>query len=130
MSGVLERFLRYVRIDTTSDESSRTSPTTSCQWDLLRLLEKELGEMGMVDVHLGEHGVLYAKLPGGSSGPALGLVAHVDTSSEAPGASVKPRLHPDWDGSRIELLPGVVIDPAQSVDMKRYVGTTIVTSDG
>src|SRR5512136_353758 len=125
MSGVLERFLRYVRIDTTSDESSRTSPTTSCQWDLLRLLEHELQEMGIGEVHLGEHGVLYARLPGGSGGTALGLVAHVDTSSEAPGSSVQPRLHPDWDGSPIELLPGTVIDPAQSADMGRYRGTTI-----
>jgi tripeptide aminopeptidase len=130
MSGVLERFLRYVQFDTTSDESSGTSPTTPCQWDLLRLLEKELLELGMEEVHLSEFGVLYAKMPGGPQGPALGLIAHVDTSSDAPGAPVRPVLHESWDGSPIELLPGVVIDPAQTVDLGRYRGTTIVTSDG
>lgn len=130
MSDVLERFLRYVGIDTTSEEASRTSPSTACQWDLLRLLEAELEEMGAEQVHLSEFGVLYARLPGGSGGPVLGLVAHVDTSSEAPGASVRPRLHRNWDGAPIELLPGLVIDPAQTVDMNRYAGTTIVTSDG
>jgi tripeptide aminopeptidase len=130
MIPVLERFLRYVAIETTSDESSRSSPTTACQWDLLRMLEAEMREMGLDSIHLSDSGVLYARVPGGAGGPVLGLVAHVDTSSEAPGASVKPVLHPDWDGSPIELLPGVTIDPAQTIDMPRYAGTTIVTSDG
>jgi len=128
MSGVLERFLRYVQIETTSDESSATSPTTTCQWDLLRLLEREMRELGMEGVHLSEYGVLRAALPG--SGPRIGLIAHVDTSPEAPGAGVKPVLHAGWDGSPITLAPGICIDPSGTADMKRYAGGTIVTSDG
>jgi len=130
MSGVLERFLRYAGMDTTSDESSPTSPTTACQWDLLRLLEAELAGMGMEKVYLGDHGVLYARLPGEAGKPVLGLVAHVDTSAEAPGAGVRPILHGKWDGSPIHLRDGVVIDPANTADMARYEGGTIVTSDG
>lgn len=130
MTTLLERFIRYARIDTASSEDSTTAPSTAGQLDLLRLLESELRALGMADVELSGQGVLYAKLPGSGPGPVIGLVAHVDTSPEEPGAGVNPVLHRDWDGLPITLGNGVTVDPARSVDMARYEGTTIVTADG
>ncbi|NLP04783.1 tripeptide aminopeptidase PepT, partial [Candidatus Fermentibacteria bacterium] len=130
MPGLLERFLRYAEFDTTSDESSGTSPSTPGQTRFLGILRDELISLGMTGVFLGEEGVLYASVPGGTGSTPLGLIAHVDTSPEAPGAGVKPILHENWDGSPIRLEGGVVIDPAECADMRRYLGATIVTSDG
>lgn len=130
MSRLLDDFLRYVKIDTTPSETSTSSPSTPNQLDLLRMLESELVELGMEDVELSAGGVLYSRLPGTGSGPVVGLIAHVDTSPEEPGSGVSPVLHHGWDGSPIELGGGVSIDPSKSRDMMRYVGSTIVTSDG
>jgi tripeptide aminopeptidase len=130
VNPLLERFLAYVKIDTTSSDESGTSPTTGRQFDLLRLLEGELRDMGIPDVTVSDTGVLYAKVPGGKGPETVGLIAHVDTSPDAPGNDVKPRLHEKWDGSPIELPEGVLIDPAQTKDMSRYLGGTIITGDG
>jgi len=130
MRTLLERFLDYVRVDTTSSEDSESSPSTLRQLDLQQILLEELSEIGAHDIHLSEQGVLYACLPGGTGNDILGLIAHVDTSPEAPGNNVKPVLHQDWDGKPIELGGGVVVDPDQSKDMNRFIGGNIVTSDG
>ncbi|MCD4701715.1 MAG: peptidase T, partial [Candidatus Aegiribacteria sp.] len=87
--------------------------------------------LGLDDIELDEKGTLYASLPGGGRGDTvIGLLAHVDTSPEAPGESVIPVLHHNWDGNPIELCEGVAIKPLETVDMLRYVGDTIITSDG
>ncbi len=130
MTGLLERFLRYAVLDTASDESSGASPSTPGQTEFLRLLRDELTSLGMTGVFLGDEGILYARVPGGTGSTPLGLIAHVDTSPEAPGAGVKPVLHENWDGSPIRLGGGVVIDPSECADMLRYLGATIVTGDG
>jgi tripeptide aminopeptidase len=130
VNPLLERFLSYVKIDTTSSDESETSPTTERQFHLLRLLEGELRDMGIPDVTVSDTGVLYAKVPGGKGPETVGLIAHVDTSPDAPGNDVKPLLHVKWDGSPIELSDGVIIDPAQTKDMNRYLDGTIVTTDG
>ena len=131
MSDLTERFLRYARINTASDPSSSESPSSARQLEFLRLLESEINELGMDDIELDDKGTLYASLPGGGSGDTvIGLLAHVDTSPEAPGENVKPVLHTDWDGKPIELCSGVVIEPSEAVDMMRYEGDTIITSDG
>lgn len=130
MASLLDSFLRYVRVDTVSDEDSTAAPSTPAQLDLLRMLESELREMGMLDVELSGQGVLYSRMPGPGEGPVIGLIAHVDTSPEEPGSGVTPVLHHGWDGSPIALGGGVTVDPARSVDMMRYKGTTIITSDG
>lgn len=131
MSGLTDRFLRYARINTASDSSSSTSPSTTRQIDFLRLLEVELSELGMEDIELDEKGALYASLPGeGSGDTVIGLLAHVDTSPDAPGENVNPVLHHNWDGRPIELCEGVVIKPSETADMLRYTGGTIITSDG
>ncbi len=127
---VLERFLRYVRIDTQSDDDSDTYPSTAKQRDLGELLVRELGELGL-DVKLTEHGYVFATLPG-SAGPTVGLVAHMDTSQDESGTNVQPQVVRGWDGRDI-VLPG---DPRKvlRVDdnpiLAERVGHDIVTTDG
>ncbi|MBD3278603.1 MAG: peptidase T [Candidatus Aegiribacteria sp.] len=131
MTPLAERFLRYVRIDTTSDSDSDSSPSTGRQLKFLGLLKDELIEMGMENVELDPLGTLYASVPGpGSGDTVIGLLAHVDTSPEAPGANVEPVLHRNWDGAPIELAEGVTIDPDETEAMGDYEGGTIITSDG
>ena len=103
--SVLDRFLRYVRIDTRADDKSTTCPTTPGQWDLLRLIEGELRELGLTDVSLDANGYLMATVPATISreAPTIGFLAHVDTSPEMSGAGVRPIVHQAWDGSDIVL---------------------------
>ena len=130
MNSLTERFVRYARVFTTSDPDGVESPTSARQFDLLRILKKELEQMGMENIFLSVEGVLYAGVPGGEGQETLGLIAHVDTSPESPGENVNPIFHSNWDGGSIELKEGVVIDPAECADMNRYIGGTVITSDG
>ena len=129
---VLERFLRYVRIDTQAQEDSDTYPSTARQLDLSRLLVTELEEIGLADVELTEHGYVFATLPGSVGAPVIGLIAHVDTTPETPGAGVVPIVHEDYRGEVITLPgdPTQVIDPAEETALAERVGHDIVTSDG
>ena len=102
---VLERFLRYVRIDTQSAAGIEASPTTEKQLDLARLLRDELDEIGLEDVRLDEYGYVYGSLPGVEPAPAIGLIAHIDTSPDVTGTGVKPQVHEGYAGGVIEL-PG------------------------
>ena len=129
---VLERFLRYVRIDTQSKAGVAASPSTEKQLDLSRLLRDELEEIGLDDVRLDEHGYVYGSLDGVESAPAIGLIAHVDTSPDVTGTGVEPQVHRGYDGGRIEL-PGdssVVLDPDELPLLKGKIGHDLVTADG
>ena len=113
-ADVLERFLRYARIDTQSQPGVDASPSTEKQLDLCRLLRDELEQVGLEDVRLDEHGYVYGSLPGADSAPAIGLIAHVDTSRDVTGTGVSPIVHEGYDGGTIELPgEGVVLDPAE-----------------
>jgi tripeptide aminopeptidase len=128
---VLDRFLRYVRIDTTSDQDSKTYPSTAKQRDLGELLERELRELGLDDVEFTEHGYVFATVPG-TRGPTVGLIAHMDTSSDESGANVKPQVIRDYDGGDI-VLPGdprKVLRASENPILAERVGHDIVTSDG
>jgi tripeptide aminopeptidase len=129
---VLERFLRYVRIDTQSVAGAATSPSTEKQLDLCRLLRDELEEIGLDDVRLDEHGYVYGSLEGVDSAPAIGLIAHVDTSPDVTGTGVNPHVHRGYDGGRIELPgdPSVVLDPEELPLLKGKVGHDLVSTDG
>jgi tripeptide aminopeptidase len=134
VSSVLERFLRYVRIDTQSDETSPTSPSTPKQLDLCRLLEQECRELNLDDVSMSESGTVLATIPStvNHAAPTIALVAHVDTSPEYSGTDVKPILHENYDGEDI-VLPGdtsKVIRVAENPDLKGLVGGTVITTDG
>src|SRR4051794_18693019 len=123
---VLERFLRYVRVDTHSELDRKQSPSTPGQLELARMLVTELEEAGLSDAELDEHGYVYATLAG--TGPVIGLIAHVDTSPEVSGAGVEPIVHRAYDGAPIELpRGGVVVDtPA----LRAKAGEDIVTTSG
>jgi tripeptide aminopeptidase len=126
---VLERFLRYVRIDTQSERDRKQSPSTPGQLELARVLLGELLEIGLDDAALDANGYVKATLPG--DGPVVGLIAHVDTSPDAPGAGVEPIVHRAYDGTRIELpRGGTVLDPAEMPTLAKAVGHDIVSSSG
>ena len=130
---VLERFLRYVVIDTQAELDSTTYPSTAKQLDLSRLLVEELRELGLADAELTEPGYVFATLPGTiPDGPTVGLIAHVDTSPDAPGTGVAPVVHRGWAGDPIPLKgdPVQVLDPADMPDLAERRGQDIVTTDG
>jgi tripeptide aminopeptidase len=127
---VLDRFLRYVRIDTQSDDDSKTYPSTAKQRDLGELLARELRELGLEDARIHEHGCVFATLPG-VRGPTIGLIAHVDTSPDESGTNVQPQVV-RYTGGDIQL-PGddrSVIRPLESLVLAEKVGHDIVTTDG
>jgi tripeptide aminopeptidase len=133
LSGdVQERFLRYVRIDTQAHEGSTTYPSSAGQLDLSRLLAAELTEAGLDDVELTEHGYVFATLPGTGGAPVIGLIAHVDTTPDSPGAGVVPIVHEDYAGAALTLPgdPSQVIDPEEELALAARIGHDIVTSDG
>ncbi len=131
---VLDKFLRYVVIDTQSKEDSDSYPSTAKQFDLLNLLVKELKGLGIQQVSIDEHGYVIATLPANVSikVPAIGFVAHVDTSPEISGANVKPQVIKEYKGGDIVLSgnPTVVIRESENPALKTAIGKMIVTSDG
>jgi len=129
---VLERFLRYVRIDTQSDRAHAQSPSTPGQLELGRLLVDELREIGLEDAALDANGFVTATLPGNvPDARAVGLLAHVDTTPDESGAGVEPLVHRGYDGGTIELpRRGTVLDPALMPELSAKAGHDIVTSSG
>jgi tripeptide aminopeptidase len=131
---VLERFLRYVVIDTQSDPASPTCPSTAKQKDLGRLLAQELRELGLADAHLDEHGYVYATIPATTSKkvPAICFCSHMDTSPDCSGKDVKPQVVKNYQGGDI-VLPGdksQIIRVAEHEELARQIGNDIVTTDG
>jgi tripeptide aminopeptidase len=133
-TSALERFLRYVIINTRSDEASTSSPSTPGQLTLLRLLVNELSEMGLADVKMDEHGYVMATIPATSEKrvPVIGLIAHVDTSPEMPAQDVRPIVHRNYDGGDLVLPddPAVVLRAADDPALAACVGHDIVTASG
>ena len=128
---VLDRFLRYARIDTQSAPGVDASPSTEKQLDLSRLLRDELEEIGLEDVRLDDHGYVYGSLTGVQSAPPIGLIAHVDTAPDVTGTGVNPLVHEGYDGGRIELPNAdVVLDPDELPLLQKKLGHDIVTTDG
>ncbi len=128
---LLERFLRYTRVDTQSARDRTRSPSTPGQLELGRILAGELRAIGLQDAELDEHGYVTATLPGAEQAPVVGLVAHVDTSPDAPGAGVEPLVHRAYDGGVVELpRGGTVLDPASMPELTAKAGHDLVTSSG
>lgn len=132
-ADALERFLRYVRIDTQSDPHSDSYPSTAKQLDLSRLLVEELKEMGAGDAELDEHGYVMATIPATAprEAPTIALLAHVDTSFEVSGADVQPQVV-RYEGGELPLPgdPAQVLHPADLPELADHVGHELVTSDG
>ena len=131
---VLERFLRYVQIDTQSDPESPTQPSTEKQKDLSRVLVEELLELGIADAHLDPHGYVYATIPANTAKkvPVICYCSHVDTSPDSSGADVKPILHVNYGGGDIVLPddPAVVLRPEEHPDLLEQIGNDIITASG
>src|SRR3954452_5330841 len=129
----LERFLRYVRVDTQSARDRTGSPSTPGQLDLARMLVEELKEIGLEDAELDGDGYVFATLPStnGAHAPTVGLIAHVDTSPDAPGSGVEPIVHRAYDGSTLHLPKNdTVLDPNRMPILGEKAGHDIVTSSG
>lgn len=133
--SAVDRFLRYVQIDTQSDPQSTTNPSTEKQKDLSRVLVQELLEMGISDAELDEWGYVYATIPANTEKttvPTICFCSHVDTSPDVTGAGVKPMIHRNWTGSDI-VLPddsSQIIRVADHPDLAHQIGNDIVTASG
>ena len=133
MEKILDRFLRYVSVDTQSNEESETQPSAAKEWDLLKMLRDELAALG-VEVTLDEYGYVMASLPSnvGEGVPAVGFIAHVDTAPDASGKDVKPQIIEKYDGGAIYLkgVPGLQLRTEEFPELLHYVGETLITTDG
>ncbi|MEA2251846.1 MAG: tripeptide aminopeptidase [Solirubrobacteraceae bacterium] len=130
---VLERFLRYVRVDTQSRRDRERSPSTPGQLDLSRMLVDELLAAGLADAELDDNGYVMATLPGTADGdrPVIGLIAHVDTSPDESGTGVEPIVHRAYDGGPVSLpRNGTVLDPETMPELVSATGHDIVSSSG
>ncbi len=134
MKSVTDRFLEYVKIDTQSDESSETTPSTGKQFHLAKKLVDELKEIGLEEVNLDEFGYIMATLPANTDKkvPVIGFLAHMDTSPDMAGSGVNPRIHKKYDGSDIVLndKDNVILSPNDFPELLFYKGHDIITTDG
>ena len=134
MEKIIDRFLRYVAFDTSSNPDSQSQPSTNKQFALLEQLRKELQGMGVEQVEVDKNGYLMATIPSNieEDVPAIGFISHVDTSPDAPGCGIRPQIIENYDGKTIVLNKekGVVLDPVEFPELKDYVGQTLITTDG
>ena len=131
---ITKRFLSYVTIDTESDPNNPEFPSTEKQWDLARLLVKELSDIGMNDITLDKNCYVMATLPSNLDYevPTIGFVSHIDTTPDYTGANVNPKIHHNYDGKDIILNENenIVLSPSYFEDLLQYKGQTIITTDG
>ena len=127
-----ERLVRYAAIDSQSDETSTSSPSSKIQLDMLQLLEAELVEIGAKNVRLTDYGVVLATIPGTVDGPTIGLLAHVDTAPQFNATGVKPRVIRGYNGGDITFpdAAGLVLSPEEYPYLAEKVGQDIVTASG
>ena len=134
MSKVLKRFLEYVKIETTSDANSDTSPSTEGQLEFARKLVEELKDLGLEDVSLDDKGYVMATLPSNidKKVPTIGFIAHMDTSPDMSGKDVKPKIVENYDGGDIVLNEekNIILSVSEFPELKNYIGHTIITTDG
>lgn len=127
-----QRLVRYCAVDTQSDPDSPTSPSTEIQYDLLRMLESELTEIGASDVRITDYGVVLATLPGTAEGPTIGMLAHVDTAPAYNATGVKPVVHRSYNGGDITFAdaPELRLSPETSPYLGEKLGEDIITASG
>ena len=134
MTNIVDRFLKYVSFDTQSDDSTGTTPSTKKQFRLAEYLVEELKSIGMAEVEMDELGYVYATLPANTDKavPTIGFIAHMDTSPDAPGENVRPRIVKNYDGKDIVLdaEAGIVTSVEKFPELLRHVGEDIIVTDG
>lgn len=133
MENLIDKFLRYVAVETTSDPNSESQPSTKCQLDLLKMLKEELTAMG-VEATLDEYGYVMATIPSNieKKVPAIGFIAHVDTAPDASGKDIKPQFVENYDGTDVILNKelGIKIPVKDFPELLNYKGQTLITTDG
>jgi len=131
---IFERFLKYIKIDTQSDENSETCPSTAKQLDLAKILFEELNKMGLKDVSLDDNGYIMATLPSNlkKDVPVIGFISHMDTSPDMPGAVTNPKIVENYDGGDIIINKdlNLVLSPGLFPELEEYKGQTIIATDG
>ncbi|HAN00700.1 MAG TPA: peptidase T [Marinilabiliales bacterium] len=134
MDKIAERFIRYAKIDTQSNDKSTTCPSTNKQFNLAKILKDELEHMGINKTELDENGYLYAQIPANVvfKVPAIGFIAHLDTSPDMPSENVKPILIKGYSGKDILLNQekGIVLSPNEFPELARYKGNDLIVTDG
>lgn len=134
MQHIIDRFISYITVDTESDPSSKTCPSTEKQWDLANKLVEELKQIGLEDVTIDENAYVMATLPSNVEHevPTIGFIAHFDTSPDFSGANVKPQIVENYDGGDIVLNKeqNIVLSPSYFKDLLQYKGQTLITTDG
>ena len=128
-----ERFLKYVAINTRSDENSETFPSTAVQWDLLNALVEEMKLLGLEDVTIDKYGYAMGTIPatkGKENAPVIGFLAHVDTAPDMSGENVRPRIIENYDGEDIVLNNALIMKVAEFPELKRFIGHTLIHTDG
>ncbi|HBB48823.1 MAG TPA: peptidase T [Flavobacteriaceae bacterium] len=131
---IINRFVRYVTVDTESDPNSPSTPSSQNQWDLANALAQELKDIGMSEVSIDEHAYIMATLPSNVEHhvPTIGFISHFDTSPDFTGANVKPRVIENYDGEDIVLNKdqNIILSPKEFDDLLLYVGNTLIVTDG
>ena len=131
---LLNRFLSYVKIYSTSDAESETTPSTERQWDIAKYITEDLKYIGLEDVSLDENGYIMANLPANNeeNQPVVGFIAHYDTSPDFSGENVKPQIWENYDGKDLLLNKetGFILSPNKFESLKNYIGQTLITTDG
>ena len=134
MEKIVERFLKYVKIHTTSDSESNSHPSTSRQFDLAKILVEELKELGLEEISLDENGYVMATLPSNINKevPTIGFIAHMDTSPDLSGENVNPQIVVNYEGEDILLNEEkqIILSPKDFPELKEYIGQTLITTDG
>jgi tripeptide aminopeptidase len=134
MQTVIDRLIRYVKINSQSDPHSNTHPSSEILWNIARLLRDELHELGLAEVELDEFGIVTATLPanGLESAPVIGWIAHYDTSPDMSDQDVKPQFVTNYDGEDIILNKdlNIVLSPRDFPELRKYIGKTLITTDG
>ena len=134
MQNLIDRFIKYAKIHTTSDEESSTVPSTEIQKNLGKILVKDLKEIGLLDAHMDDKGYVYASLKSNTDKnlKKIGFIAHMDTSPAAKGEGVKPQIHENYDGGDIVVNKekNIVLSPSEFQTLSDKIGKTIITSDG
>lgn len=129
------RFINYVKIYSTSDPESESTPSTPQQWDIAKYIFEELKTLGLSDVSMDEHGYIYAYVPSNIENdeePVVGFISHYDTSPDFNGKNVNPQIWPDYDGKDLLLNKdtGFTLSPSKFETLKDYIGKTLITTDG
>jgi len=134
MKHLIDRFMRYVKIDTQSDPHSETTPSTEKQWNLANLLFEELKTLGLQEVTIDDKGYIMATVPSTTKKkvPTIGFISHYDTSPDFSGTKVNPRIIENYDGEDIVLnkAKNIVLSPGYFEDLKMYLGKTLIVTDG